>query len=135
MKVKYLCGCTTGDIVSRENLKTMDASKLDEEGFITCALHGARRVGWRSLPTDTVVFNTDDGEELDTDRADYFYAQFSPLEIEGHLIFGDALPENPLSMVGTLAHDTRDLRDPESLVEKVRKSKKYPFGIRSVVAR
>jgi hypothetical protein len=45
MKVTFICGCETKEIIARENIKTMDMVEFDTEGFLICAIHHQRRYG------------------------------------------------------------------------------------------
>lgn len=90
MQVTFICGCNTGEILTRENLLTMSSVTLDDQGFVVCSVHHQRRRGWRSVP-----------------------GGFFPLEYEAFILFGErqigdtSIYDKMPKMV-----DTRDLRDP-----------------------
>jgi hypothetical protein len=107
MKVTFICGCETKEIIARENIKTMDMVEFDTEGFLICAIHHQRRYGWRSLPTLP-------GLKL----SDWSYHDWTPREIEAWLVFGEA-PNLQSIFEITPTEDRRDNRDPESLVTRV----------------
>lgn len=112
MRVKFICGCETGEIIDRENIKTMSMVEYDEEDFITCVVHHQRRYGWRSIPNRP-------GLKLN----DWSFKSWTPLEIEAWLLFGDEDGfDNELrnsTMEVSPNEDRRDNRDPSSLVARV----------------
>lgn len=89
MLVRFICGCTTSEILERQNIETMDTVSFDEEGFIQCALHHQRRYGWKSLP----MIAANKGN-----YSDFSFGPFTPLEIEGHIVFGDILPDRAVQL-------------------------------------
>lgn len=72
MRLTFICGCVTGEVISRDNLKTMDSVTYDEEGFLVCAIHHARRYGWRSIPAHQ-----------------YQLASLPSLALEAMVVFGE----------------------------------------------
>lgn len=98
--VKFICGCT--DDINVEDIGWWKEVGTDREGFLICVRHNARRWGWRSLPH----------------ARDFSDAQYSPLEWERHIIFGQKLREKRI----VLDHDTpdkRDNRDPEEIGREI----------------
>lgn len=87
--IEFICGCQTKDIVTRENIKTMDMITFDDEGFLICSIHRQRRKGWRSIPTH-------DGSSNICFRGEFF--GHDPLHVEGALIFGEELPQKTVKI-------------------------------------
>lgn len=81
MQITFICGCSTGEIIDRQNLQTMTNIVVDDEGMLTCFNHHARRYGWRALPK----WQNEDGNEKEIA---WFYNWF-PSEIEGYILFGE----------------------------------------------
>jgi hypothetical protein len=106
MRIEFLCGCTTGEIISRANLETMNSIVVDDEGMLTCLTHGARRKGWRSIPASS------NHPGMKTS-----YYSMTPAEIEGRILFKDPFP--PGRREGSVrveldfsGEDKKDNRDP-----------------------
>lgn len=95
-EIRFLCGCVV-PLHEREKIVDEDTivvektigghTSIDPEGMLTCREHGARRYGWRSLPTVTLV--KEDGTEIQTGRGDYRFGGKTPQEIEQH-VFAEA---------------------------------------------
>lgn len=110
MKVDFICGCQTKEILSRENIKTMDMVTFDDEGFLVCAVHHQRRYGWRSIPN-----------VRGTKLMDYFFKDWTALEIEAWQVFGETAPVSKTVEINTTGLvDRRDNRDPQTLVASAR---------------
>lgn len=92
----FLCGCESGEVLDRDNLKTMDTVGYDEEGFIVCKVHGLRRSGWRSLPLV---------ENVRGRTSDWSVAGLTELQIEALTIFGEIPKVKPIEV-----HDYEDKR-------------------------
>jgi len=101
MILQFLCGCRTGNVESRENLKTMDAIEIDDEGMMMCAYHHQRLVGWRSLPQLSV-------------GANFRFASCTPAEVEGWKVFREVPPSlsKTVELGQSTVVDRRDPRDP-----------------------
>lgn len=102
MIATFLCGCKSGEILNRDNTTTMDSVRFDAEGHLICADHGLRRAGWLSLP----IISDEKGK-----RPDWSVAQYTPLEIEALVLFGELPARKRIEI-----HDTEDKRfndDPE----------------------
>lgn len=108
MKVDFICGCQTKEILARENVKTMDAVMFDDEEFLICAIHHQRRYGWRSIPNLP-------GTKL----MDYRFKDWTALEIEAWLVFHEPPLERKSTEITNGLVDRRDNRDPQSLVTRV----------------
>lgn len=113
MKVTFICGCQTNEIIDRKNVETMDMVDFDDEGFIICAIHKQRRYGWRSIPNRP-------GLKLN----DWSFKSWTPLEIEHFLVFGEQQPPKIIHHASEIEmnmvrEDRRDNRDSESLVVRV----------------
>lgn len=105
MKIRFLCGCETGNIESRENLLTMDAITIDDEGMLTCTYHGARRYGWRSIPRSS----NHPGPKTP-------YLSMTPAEIEGRIVFRDDFPTSRRLVIDlSNMENIRNNYDPETV--------------------
>jgi hypothetical protein len=105
LKVKFLCGCKTGNIESRVNLLTMDSVDIDEDGMLVCAVHNVRRSGWRSIPGSV---------NHPGSKTPYF--GLTPTEIEGRIVLKDPFPlPRPLNIIFANVPDMRDNRDPQQV--------------------
>lgn len=115
-----------GDILCREQfplrmqcecrLTPIDPVKLDEEGFVVCPKHGARRYGWLSVP-----YNATGGN----------FGSYSPLEYEQHVLFG----VDPVREMGEIKVAVEDIRfndDPLDWVRKTRSKVREFVGRREV---
>lgn len=110
MKLEFLCGCTTGEVISRANLTTMDAIYIDPEGMLTCAIHHMRRKGWRSVPASSSRPGLKHGA----------YLGATPAQIEGRIVFGEFIPvRGSLKIQTTTVLDLRDNRDPRVIGNKI----------------
>lgn len=88
----------------------MDAVNIDTYGFLICGIHHERRYGWAGLP----VIGDNRGKFTDWDLGGY-----TPLEIEGYMIFGDDLPAK-FVLPPPHNEDMRDMRTTVQLVKKTR---------------
>jgi hypothetical protein len=102
MIVNFICGCTHD--VNEEDIGWWREVGMDRQGFLICVTHTSRRQGWRSLPS----------------ARDFASAQFSPLERERMIVFGERVRrlENPV-WLESKTPDRRDNRDPEILGREI----------------
>lgn len=108
-QIEFLCGCITGNVISRENLITMDAITTDEEDMLVCAIHKERRKNYRSIPW----YQTSEGLFEET-----WLLGYSLSEIEGFVLF-DEIPRLRLPEFNFNSEDKRDNRDPEKLGKQI----------------
>lgn len=101
MKITFLCGCETGNIIARENLKTMTNIVTDDEGMLVCINHKVRRKGWRATPGG----NNNWGK----------FSSWSPAEIEGFILFGEIPINHTLIVRFDDMPDIRDNCNPEDI--------------------
>lgn len=103
MKVRFICGCMSADLIEIDDVHVKNGVKWDRDGFIVCARHDWRRYGWMSVPyraTELLI------PEM---------ATWSALEYERYLIFG-ILPDNAkVEFKITNLTDRRDNRDPQEV--------------------
>jgi len=103
MIVEFICGCVQDvNLSNPDEIGWWREISTDRIGFMVCAKHRMRRKGWRSIPA----------AHGKSKGLNYFYAQFSPLQLERHFIFGEPLTERKLD-ISDDGPDTRDTRDPE----------------------
>lgn len=91
--LQFICGCTAKlqsveRVVGEDEIiivRRIDGNvHRDSEGMLICGTHGSRRHGWRSLPAVTV---TDaEGNSIQTNRADYSLASYTPKAIEDFIL-------------------------------------------------
>lgn len=88
--VTFLCGCTSKLVLPTKlyTLATFDSVGWDDDGFLVCAIHRARRYGWRTLPTRRFpLAGSKKGETIE--RPDHSLAGFSDVEIERYVVLGE----------------------------------------------
>lgn len=87
----------------------MDTVGFDDDGMLICTVHHKRRYGWASLPQIP-------GVKL----ADWRFQRNTPLEIEAYEVFYEIAIERPIAYTDRHARlDTRDNRDPQSMVRDI----------------
>lgn len=99
--VTFICGCESGELLDIKSIEQgfMSLVRFDEDGMLECKNHGARRKGWRSLPTFTYVPDAGESEEtIPPPHTDYNMAGNTLQEIERFIVFDVPLPEYVVSI-------------------------------------
>ena len=111
----YLCGCAedansthSWHLVPGTDPPQYTNRRYDDEGFMVCPWHGARRYGWRSVPASPNHPGPKSG-----------YMSMTPLEIERRKYYGKSIPKKKELKIDSNAPDLRDTRDPEELGKEI----------------
>jgi hypothetical protein len=120
--VSFICGCTHEVPSKKEDL--VDPVMLDTEGFVICAAHKTRRMGWR-MPSS---FEAGYKGELRPPWTDFEKEQW---EIWGKM------PDRPRAEIeSSTVEDRRELRDFTTPLEKmVQKGNSRPGSARRIANR
>lgn len=121
--IRFTCGCSSlielpipvaesekraeVEISKAKYLSTFDAVTFDDEGFIICAIHRQRRLGWRSVPyTATTMPMPGTGA-------------WTELQYEAWLLWREVPKKVEIEIPFSTVSDRRDNSDPTEIGNRI----------------